>query len=169
MTLRREAPTAAVRIRAMKRDRFRCTYCGVPGTDAELEIDHIIAVSNGGSHHISNLTTACRTCNQLKGSSEGQPPIIRNGTGKRGLIGMCIHRLKDGRINNQGQIIAEDGDMVLVQLYEWFCGSPTVVVPIPKTVIYSEECRIYRDHESMNSAYEIEARGRNSAFDRGEL
>jgi hypothetical protein len=52
----------------MKRDRFRCTYCGIPGTDAELEIDHIIAIAKGGSNHISNLTTACRSCNQAKGS-----------------------------------------------------------------------------------------------------
>src|ERR1700731_2001398 len=66
MTQRLESPSAAVRIRAMKRDRFRCTYCGAPGTHAELEVDHIIPCSKGGSHHISNLTTACRKCNQKK-------------------------------------------------------------------------------------------------------
>jgi len=67
---RKGGPSAAVRIRVMKRDRFRCTYCGVPGTDAELEVDHIIAVSRGGSHHMSNLTTACRKCNQSKGDRD---------------------------------------------------------------------------------------------------
>jgi hypothetical protein len=67
-THRRDGPSAEVRIRVYKRDRFRCTYCGVAGTDAELEVDHIVPVAGGGSHHISNLTTACRACNQKKGS-----------------------------------------------------------------------------------------------------
>lgn len=75
MTKRTETVGAAVRISVMKRDRFRCTYCGVPGTDAELEVDHIISVATGGSNHMSNLTTACRGCNQKKGA--GPAPIAR--------------------------------------------------------------------------------------------
>lgn len=70
MTKRTDGPSSAVKLRVFKRDRFRCTYCGAPGTDAELEVDHIIAVARGGSHHISNLTTACRMCNQKKGAGE---------------------------------------------------------------------------------------------------
>jgi hypothetical protein len=70
VTKRTLGPSAAVRIRVMKRDRFRCTYCGTPGTDAELEVDHIIAFARGGSHHMSNLTTACRRCNQSKGDRD---------------------------------------------------------------------------------------------------
>lgn len=53
MTNKTDRASAAVRMRVMKRDRFKCTYCGAPGTDAELEVDHIIAVANGGSNHIS--------------------------------------------------------------------------------------------------------------------
>lgn len=68
--MRNDSPSAAVILRVFKRDRFQCTYCGAPGTDAELQADHIIAVSKGGSHHISNLTTACRVCNQSKGNRE---------------------------------------------------------------------------------------------------
>ena len=70
-----DGPSAAVRIRAMKRDKFRCTYCGASGNEVELEVDHIIARSKGGSHHISNLTTACRKCNQKK--SDGEPSKAR--------------------------------------------------------------------------------------------
>lgn len=66
MTKRTNGPSVAVKMRVMKRDRFQCTYCGAPGTEAELEVDHIIAVAKGGSHHMSNLTTACRACNQKK-------------------------------------------------------------------------------------------------------
>lgn len=75
-------PSAAVRIRVMKRDRFTCTYCGVSGQDAELEVDHIIPVAKGGSHHISNLTTACRNCNQSKGARIWERPATYGTTAK---------------------------------------------------------------------------------------
>lgn len=44
----------------------RCVYCGTE--DAQLEIDHIQPRSKGGSNRASNLTLACRQCNQSKGS-----------------------------------------------------------------------------------------------------
>jgi len=46
----------------------KCAYC-----DAEnvpLEIDHIHPRSRGGSHRVSNLVIACRTCNQKKGNRD---------------------------------------------------------------------------------------------------
>jgi len=42
-----------------------CAYCGTQ--DVRLEIEHIIARANGGSDRVSNLTLACRACNQRKG------------------------------------------------------------------------------------------------------
>jgi 5-methylcytosine-specific restriction endonuclease McrA len=44
----------------------KCAYCGV--TDTQLEIEHIIAKSKGGSNRVSNLTLSCTKCNQKKGS-----------------------------------------------------------------------------------------------------
>lgn len=162
MTKRLDAPSAAVRIRVMKRDRFQCTYCGVPGTDAELEIDHIIAVSNGGSHHISNLTTACRACNQEKGAgamkAQSRPSTLT------GLVGMWFHTLKDGEIHWQGQILSVDGDVVLAQLYEWICGYESGIEVIPKSVIYSKDCKLYPSHEHMNEAYRVYSIRRENEF-----
>lgn len=43
-----------------------CAYCG--NKDTPLEIEHIIAKSNGGSNRVTNLTMACHTCNQSKGN-----------------------------------------------------------------------------------------------------
>jgi len=43
-----------------------CAYCAV--TETPLEIEHMVPKSNGGSNRISNLTIACRDCNQEKGS-----------------------------------------------------------------------------------------------------
>jgi len=135
----------------MKRDRFQCTYCGAPGTDAELETDHIIPVSKGGSHHVSNLTTACRACNQEK--SDGAPPAKKNGNGSRNgthkdaLVGMFLHTFKEGKLLYQGHVIAVDGEIALVQLFEWFWGEPTNVEAIPKSFIYSADCKLFATKE----------------------
>lgn len=45
-----------------------CAYCGKK--NVPLEIDHIHAKSTGGSDRISNLTLACRPCNQRKGNRD---------------------------------------------------------------------------------------------------
>ena len=44
----------------------RCAYCGA--THVPLEIEHIVPRANGGSDRVSNLTLACRPCNQRKGN-----------------------------------------------------------------------------------------------------
>jgi len=42
----------------------QCAYCGKK--DVSMEIEHIIPKSKGGSDRISNLTLACRPCNEKK-------------------------------------------------------------------------------------------------------
>jgi 5-methylcytosine-specific restriction endonuclease McrA len=44
----------------------RCAYCDNAGVP--LQIDHIVSRAQGGSDRVSNLTLACRRCNQRKGS-----------------------------------------------------------------------------------------------------
>ena len=43
-----------------------CAYCGA--TNVPLEIEHIHPKSRGGSNRVSNLTLACRPCNERKGN-----------------------------------------------------------------------------------------------------
>lgn len=51
------------RFEILKRDGFRCRYCGAtPGVDG-LHVDHIMPQSKGGSDHPDNLMTACSWCN----------------------------------------------------------------------------------------------------------
>jgi 5-methylcytosine-specific restriction endonuclease McrA len=57
----------------------KCAYCGVK--EVPLEIEHIVPKSRGGSNRVSNLTIACRPCNQKKGNqtaAEFGYPDIQN-------------------------------------------------------------------------------------------
>lgn len=67
--MRREIRTS-VRYRVLKRDGFKCSYCGVSASESPLEIDHIQPVSRGGTNHLSNLRSACHECNAGKGAEE---------------------------------------------------------------------------------------------------
>lgn len=151
MTDRTASPSSGVILRVMKRDRFTCTYCGKPGTDVELQVDHIIPVSKGGSNHIANLTTACRYCNQSKGNRIVSQTTTETHNG--GLVGMWLHTFSEGKIDWQGHIVGMDGDIALVQLFSWLDGRPTKIEPITKSVIYSEDCTLYADGDAMSAAY----------------
>ena len=47
-----------------RRDDFTCAYCGARGVN--LECDHVVPVSRGGSHTLTNLITSCFACNRSK-------------------------------------------------------------------------------------------------------
>ncbi len=52
------------RFEILKRDDFKCVYCGRSSEHKViLQIDHIIAKANGGNDDNSNLVTACFECN----------------------------------------------------------------------------------------------------------
>ena len=53
------------RYQVLKRDK-RCLACGVTANNANLQVDHIIPRSKGGSNKIENLQTLCAPCNRGK-------------------------------------------------------------------------------------------------------
>lgn len=62
--------TPSLRYRIMQRDGFKCCLCGRTAANGiELEVDHIIPISKGGSSEEKNLQTLCRDCNRGKGSN----------------------------------------------------------------------------------------------------
>ncbi|WP_436357320.1 HNH endonuclease [Brevundimonas sp. CEF1] len=56
-----------LRFEILKRDGFRCSYCGARSSDgATLQVDHIKPKAAGGTDAPANLTTACGDCNAGK-------------------------------------------------------------------------------------------------------
>lgn len=51
------------RFEILKRDCFKCQYCGAAAPDVLLHVDHIHPVSKDGSNEIINLITSCEGCN----------------------------------------------------------------------------------------------------------
>lgn len=59
----RKSITKDLRFFVFQRDNFKCRYCGVSSQQAPLQVDHVVAIANGGDHHHTNMVTACRECN----------------------------------------------------------------------------------------------------------
>lgn len=61
--------TREKRLAIYLRDGMCCAYCGSVLEDGIiLTLDHIVARSNGGSNHESNLVTCCSKCNSSRGN-----------------------------------------------------------------------------------------------------
>jgi 5-methylcytosine-specific restriction endonuclease McrA len=53
----------SVRFAVLRRDGFRCVYCGADASEKKLHIDHVMPKSLGGSDDIENLVASCDECN----------------------------------------------------------------------------------------------------------
>ena len=56
----------ALRFAILERDNYTCRYCGRSAPSVPLEVDHIIAVADGGTDESSNLVACCWSCNRSK-------------------------------------------------------------------------------------------------------
>ncbi|GAA3802399.1 HNH endonuclease signature motif containing protein [Nocardioides panacisoli] len=60
----RNRMTDRLRADVLRRDGYRCRMCGASSEDGiRLHVDHIVAVSNGGTTVTENLQTLCQACN----------------------------------------------------------------------------------------------------------
>ena len=73
---------------AVRRDERKCTACGIAGRYGgyprewslpRLEVDHVVAVKDGGSHHPDNLRTLCHACH-VKRTKEQRKAWKQRGT-----------------------------------------------------------------------------------------
>lgn len=58
----------------------KCLRCGKNGV--KLTIDHVVPITEGGTHYISNIQPLCRRCNSIKGNKtiDFRPPELRMDT-----------------------------------------------------------------------------------------
>jgi len=60
-----------------KRDNYTCQYCGWAQTTthltSSLQVHHVLPIARGGSHHPSNLVTACKSCHKHMGTRHCPP------------------------------------------------------------------------------------------------
>jgi len=64
-------PSLRLRFKVLQRDSFTCRHCGASPAKTigvELQVDHIVAWSNGGETILENLQTLCSDCNLGKGN-----------------------------------------------------------------------------------------------------
>lgn len=52
--------------RVKNADQVACAYCGVVMPGHKVHFDHIVPLSRGGMHAVSNLASSCQTCNLSK-------------------------------------------------------------------------------------------------------
>lgn len=55
-----------LRFEILKRDGFRCIYCGATPVQRVLRVDHVVPVVEGGTDAPENLATSCFDCNAGK-------------------------------------------------------------------------------------------------------
>lgn len=53
----------------LRRSKGRCYWCKKKPKSKPLEMDHVIPLSRGGEHSITNVVPACGPCNRSKGAS----------------------------------------------------------------------------------------------------
>jgi 5-methylcytosine-specific restriction endonuclease McrA len=67
----RQPIPAGLRFAVLRRDGFRCVYCGRGEPDGiKLHLDHLVPVVRGGRNELDNLVTACADCNLGKSASD---------------------------------------------------------------------------------------------------
>ena len=78
------------RFKILQRDSFTCLYCGSrPGND-NLEVDHLIPYSFGGSDNATNLVSSCVKCNRGKSNGIYMPDSMIVG---KDDAGWNIHKM----------------------------------------------------------------------------
>jgi 5-methylcytosine-specific restriction enzyme A len=58
--------TTILVLEKIKKQDYKCIYCGVVLTDKNLALDHNIPIFRGGANTIENIDCVCTDCNMLK-------------------------------------------------------------------------------------------------------
>ena len=69
-----------LRFKVLARDNYTCRYCGAKAPDVVLHVDHVVPRARAGRDELSNLVTACQTCNLGKAAmvaEQSAPDLTR--------------------------------------------------------------------------------------------
>lgn len=142
----------SMRFQILERDSFTCRFCGKRAPETELEVDHVVPRSKGGSDDTSNLVTACRDCNRGKGDRT----IDLARTDWNALLGKWFHTLcSEGRVSQQGQIIGSLGQgYYVIRTFDWFMGHETRRNVVHVSDMRKRNWALYESNEQMLEHYE---------------
>jgi hypothetical protein len=70
------AVSRSLRFQVLRRDGYRCHYCGATAKDAKLTVDHVTATALGGTDTADNLVTACEPCNGGKSATPADAALV---------------------------------------------------------------------------------------------
>lgn len=75
---KRETIGTRLRFDVLTRCNYACFYCGKPAAFGlvQLEVEHVVPVSRGGTNEPWNLVAACRECNAGKHASPPPREVI---------------------------------------------------------------------------------------------
>ena len=90
---------AKKRFNVLRRDSFKCQYCGVNADNGVLHIDHVVPFASGGSDDIDNLITSCDKCNFGKSDTHVLPHEQRRDVVKTASRGVDCYRTKRMQLN----------------------------------------------------------------------
>lgn len=76
----------------------RCAYCD--RENVPLQVEHIVARANGGTHRISNLTLSCGRCNQRKGIQDIREFLSKKTKKLKKILSQAKAPLKDAAAVN---------------------------------------------------------------------
>lgn len=96
------------RVAIYLRDQFTCAYCGRNLHNAparEVTLDHLVPQCDGGSHHESNLVTACLSCNSRRQNRRWRAWIAEVNPG---LVDELTHRVLVLRRRTLNASLAKD-------------------------------------------------------------
>ena len=66
----------AEKLRILWRDKFVCHICHKRGWWQDMEVDHVIALANGGGNQEWNKKAAHRHCNRKKGAQSSERTLV---------------------------------------------------------------------------------------------
>lgn len=76
----------------------KCAYCGA--TEVPLQVEHIQPKARGGTNRISNLTLACRPCNERKAARSVQEFLAKEPQQLASVLAQAKRPLKDAAAVN---------------------------------------------------------------------